>query len=103
MMHFWVHLVEELNICGPVHVCWMYSMKRYLKTLKGYVQNRAGPEASMAEGYAIEEVFGFCTEYMQTYTITSRKVWDDKDDPTMNDEILEGVGRPKILTPKIRD
>jgi len=57
----------------------------------------------MAEGYVIDEAFGFCTDYMQTYTITSRKVCDDKDDPTMNDEILKGVGRLKILTPKIRD
>jgi hypothetical protein len=103
MMHFLVHLVEELDICGSVHVRWMYPMERYLKTLKGYVQNRARPEVSMAEGYVIDEVFGFCTEYMQTYIITSRRVWDDKEDPTMNDEILEGVGRPKIRTPKIRD
>jgi hypothetical protein len=58
----------------------------YLKTLKGYVQNRARDEARMAEGYVIDEAFGFCTDYMQTYTITSRKVCDDKDDPTMNDE-----------------
>jgi hypothetical protein len=103
MTHLLVHLVEELDICGPVHVRWMYPMERYLKTLKGYVRNRARPEASMAEGYAIDEAFGFCTEYMQSYTVTSRRVWDDKEDPTMNDEILEGVGRPRILTPKIRD
>ena len=103
MTHLLVHLVEELDICGPVHVRWMYPMERYLKTLKGYVRNRARPEASMAEGYAIDEALGFCTEYMQSYTVTSRRVWDDKEDPTMNDEILEGVGRPRILTPKIRD
>ena len=103
MTHLLVHLVEELDICGPVHVRWMYPMERYLKTLKGYVRNRTRLEASMGEGYAIDEALGFCTEYMQTYTITSHRVWDDKEDPTMNDEILEGVGRLRILTPKIRD
>ena len=61
MTHLLVHLVEELDICGPVHVRWMYPMERYLKTLKGYVRNRARPEASMAEGYAIDEALGFCT------------------------------------------
>ena len=30
-------------------------------------------------------------------------VWDDKEDPIMNDKILEGVGRPMIPTLKIRD
>ena len=87
MTHLLMDLVEELDICGPVHICWMYLMERYLKTLKGYVQNRDRPEASVAERYAINEGFGFCTEY-----ITSCMVWDDKEDPTMNDEILEGVG-----------
>ena len=45
----------------------------------------------------------FCTEYMTSYFIIRHKIWDDKDDITMNDKILEGVGRPRILTPKIRD
>ena len=78
-------------------------MERYLKTLKGYVQNRARPEASMVEGYVIDEVLGFCTKYTQSYTVTSHKVEDDNEDPTINDEKLEGVGWPRILTPKIRD
>ena len=67
-------------------------MERYLKTLKGYVQNSARPEASMVEGYVIDEVLGFCTKYTQSYTVTSHKVEDDKEDPTINDEKLEGVG-----------
>jgi hypothetical protein len=103
MTHLLVHLIEELDICGPIHVRWMYHMERYLKTLKGYVRNRNRPEASMAEGYAIDDALGFCTEYMTSYSITNRRVWDDKEDPTMNDKILEGVGRPRILIPKIRD
>ena len=50
MTHFLVHLVEELDTCGPIHARWMYPMERYLKTLKDYVRNHARPEASMAEG-----------------------------------------------------
>ncbi len=33
--------------------------------------------------------------------MTGRRIYDDKEDPAINDEILEGVGRPKILTPKL--
>lgn len=61
MTHLFVYLVEELDICGPVHAHWMYSIERHLKILKDYVQNRARPKGSMAEGYAIYEAFGFCT------------------------------------------
>jgi hypothetical protein len=37
MMHLLVHLVDELAICGPIHMRWMYPIEHYLKTLKGYV------------------------------------------------------------------
>jgi len=40
MSHLVIHLVEEVEICGPVHIRWMYPIKRYLKTLKGYVRTR---------------------------------------------------------------
>ena len=38
MSHLPIHLVQQLDICGPVHTRWMYPMERYLKTLKGYVR-----------------------------------------------------------------
>jgi hypothetical protein len=41
MMHLLIHLVEELFICSPVHSRWMYSMERYTKTLKDFVQTYA--------------------------------------------------------------
>lgn len=37
MTHLFVHLVEELDICGPVHAHWKHPMERHLKTLKVYV------------------------------------------------------------------
>ncbi len=65
MTHLVIHLVEELDLCGPIHRRWMYLMEKYMKALKGYVQNMAQPKRSMAIGYAIEEALGFCTEYIQ--------------------------------------
>jgi hypothetical protein len=46
----------------------------------------------MVTGYAIEEALGFCTEYIQKVKSTKRRVWDDKEELTMHDEILEGCG-----------
>jgi hypothetical protein len=43
MTHLVVHLIDELNICGPVHFRWMYPIKHAMKNLKGYVQNMCKP------------------------------------------------------------
>jgi hypothetical protein len=50
----------------------------------------------------VEEALGFLTEYMSTYTPTSRRVWDDQEDPTMTDEILEGKGRLRLLSDELQ-
>jgi hypothetical protein len=102
MSHLVVHLVEEVEICGLVHTRWMYPIERYLKTLKGYVRNRARPEGCMAEGYAVVEALGYCTEYMQSYTVTTRRECDDKENPSMYDEILEGAERAHRLPPDLQ-
>ena len=103
MTHLLIHLVEELEICGPVHTRWMYPMERYMKFLMGFVRNMARPEGSIAEGYALEEVLGFCTSYMQEFKSTSRRVWDDKEEPAMNDEVLEGNGRNRKMSTTFRE
>ncbi len=81
MTHLLIHLVEERELCGLVQIRWMYSIEGYLKTLKGYVGNRAKPEGSMAKVYAIKEVVRFCTKYLVDFTTTRCRVWDDKEDP----------------------
>ncbi|KAI5343770.1 hypothetical protein L3X38_011646 [Prunus dulcis] len=47
MVHLVVHLVREVRLCGPVYFRWMYPFERYMKVLKGYVQNRARPEVGV--------------------------------------------------------
>jgi len=37
MTHSILQVVEELEICGPVHNRWMYPIERAMKTFKGYV------------------------------------------------------------------
>jgi len=64
MMHLLVHLVEDLELCGPCHTQWMYPIEWYFKTLKGFVQNKMRPKGSTTEGYALEEALGFCIEYL---------------------------------------
>jgi hypothetical protein len=42
----------------------MYPVERYLRTLKGYVRNKAHPEGSIAEGYISEECLTFCAHFL---------------------------------------
>jgi hypothetical protein len=102
MSHLPIHLVQQLDICGPVHTRWMYPMERYLKTLKGYVRLRSNPEGSIAQGYIMDEAMGFCTEYMQHCSASERRVWDDKEEPAMNSEVTEGNGRHRLLADELR-
>jgi hypothetical protein len=41
MVHLILHLVDELDMCGPVHTRWMYCVERLNKVSKGYVRNMA--------------------------------------------------------------
>ena len=103
MTHLFVHLMEELFICGPVHTRWMYPMERYMKTLKDYVHLKQNPEGSMAEAYYMEETLGFCSEYMERYGATSRRVWDANEEQSMYDEMVEGKGIRRPMSRTLRD
>jgi hypothetical protein len=102
MSHLMIHLVEELYVCRPVHCRWMYPVEQYRKILKDYVRTYARPEASMVEGYVMSETLGYCTEYMQRFQGTSRRVWDDKKEQFMNDEMVQGSGWARPLSDELR-
>ncbi|KAI5338451.1 hypothetical protein L3X38_017722 [Prunus dulcis] len=64
VVHLVVHLVRDVRLCGPVYFRWMYLFEKYMKVLKGYVQNRTSPEGCIAERYIAEEAAEFCTEHL---------------------------------------
>ncbi|KAI5334525.1 hypothetical protein L3X38_024658 [Prunus dulcis] len=64
MIHLVVHLVKEVRLSGPVYIRWMYPFERYMKVLKGYIQNRTRPEGCIVEQYIAEEAVEFCTEHL---------------------------------------
>ncbi|CAM6039743.1 unnamed protein product [Sphagnum compactum] len=68
---------------------WMYLIERALKTFKAYVQNKARPEASMAEGYIYDETIGFVIEYMQEFKHVRRRIWDAYEEEGVCGEVLE--------------
>ncbi|RVW60633.1 hypothetical protein CK203_048855 [Vitis vinifera] len=64
MLHLTVHLVREVRLSGLVYMRWMYPFERYMKVLKGYVQNHNHPKRCIAECYIAEEALEFCIEYL---------------------------------------
>ncbi len=67
MVHLILHLMDELDMCGPVHTRWMYCVECLNKVLKGYLQNMVQLEASMVIRYLMDETLGLITEYMDQF------------------------------------
>jgi hypothetical protein len=65
MVHLTVHLVDEIKYCGPVFLRNMYPFEWYMGILKCYYRNQCHPEASILQGYTVDEVVEFCIEYMK--------------------------------------
>ena len=101
-MHLLIHIEYELEHCGPVRTIWMYHIERYMKVFKTTVLIRQKLEGSMSEGYSMQEVVGFCTEYMKDSKSVNRRIWDDDEDERVVGEVLEGNGRCFKLSNKER-
>jgi hypothetical protein len=50
----------------------MNPVGRYIRTVKGYVRNKAHPEGSTAEGYILEECLTFCSRFLDVDTKENR-------------------------------
>lgn len=103
MTHLPYHLAKELDLCGPVSARWMYPVERYMKVLKNHVRNMARPEACMAEGYLKDECIGFITEYLHSFEGSHRRVWDEDEEYGDAEEVLQGAGRPYVMSSELRD
>ncbi|CAL9024339.1 unnamed protein product [Prunus brigantina] len=55
--------LDLLNMWVKIDL-WMYPFERYMKVLKGYVQNRTRPEGCIAKQYIAEEAVEFCTKHL---------------------------------------
>jgi hypothetical protein len=61
----------------------MYLVEWYLRTVKGYVRNKAHPEDSIAKGYILEECLTFYSRFLDMDTKDNRV--DRHETVTMNE------------------
>ena len=82
-------------------------LERFLKTLKDFVRLRAKPEASMAEGWIVQEAFVYVSLYLHTIDPTLPRLWREEEDPKKHSHVpIEkglfwswiGIIKPKSIT-----
>ena len=84
--------MDEVEIAGTVHARWMFFLERFMKTLKGFVRQRAQPEGSMAEGWLVQESCVFISEYLSCSQINKLELWSIKDNDQVVSDVLKGNG-----------
>ncbi|KAK1614773.1 hypothetical protein QYE76_020290 [Lolium multiflorum] len=65
-VHLLLHVVEDIKQLGPTFLHNMMPFERQNGVMKGYVRNRARPDASMAKGFLTYECISFCQNYLST-------------------------------------
>jgi hypothetical protein len=84
------HLVLQIEALGPIYLHEMWTYERFMSVLNGYVSTRARPEASMIEGYCIEEAIvsggPFCNSVLKDQIAIGLP-------PSRHDVRLHGSGR----------
>jgi hypothetical protein len=59
-----IHQVEEIEMCGPVHIRSMWMVERHFKSLKALVRQRSCHEGSMVEGYMVYQFMVYISQYI---------------------------------------
>ncbi|GJT55618.1 gag-pol polyprotein [Tanacetum coccineum] len=83
MIYLVIHLPLEALEGGPIRPRWMFPFERFMKKLKGYVQNKAKPEGSIAEGYVAEEALTFSSHYFRDVTTKFNRPDRNVDPPPL--------------------
>ena len=65
MVHLSVHLVRQIEKCGPVYLRYMYPFERAMGVMKRLVKSRSRPEGNIVETYVAEEAIEFVSDYLE--------------------------------------
>ncbi|RYA56895.1 hypothetical protein DD596_25380 [Enterobacter cloacae complex sp. 4DZ3-28B] len=97
-VHLLVHIVDEVEIAGTVHSRWMFFLERFMKTLKGYVRQKARPEGSMAEGWLVSESLVYIGEWLDGFDKARDMLWQTIDDERISGIVMCNLGVEKKMT-----
>ncbi|XP_059075535.1 uncharacterized protein LOC131875398 [Cryptomeria japonica] len=95
--HYLVHLIEEIEQCGPIHIRTMWLVERYMKVLKKFVRQKARLEGSMVEGYMVFQAMVHLSEYLPQLHLEALRLWNYSKPKSFEGEKLEGQGTSKRI------
>ena len=101
-VHLLVHLVDEVQLARTVHARWMFFLERFMKTLKGFVRQKARPEGSMVEGWLVQESCVFISGYLAHKNNSMSHLWSTKDDDRLVDKVPQANGVAKWFDEAMR-
>ena len=67
--HYIVHLLYEIEMCGPIQTREMFPIERYLNVLKRFVKQKDRPEGSMLQGHMLFKSTVYLTELCKELNI----------------------------------
>ena len=102
-MHLLVHVVDEVAVAGIVHSRWMFFLERFMKTLKGFVRQRARLEESMSEGWLIQEPLVYITEYLSSLDLEIPQLWSQESNRRVIGEEPQGQGIQRKMDNNLRE
>ena len=75
----------------------MFFLERFMKTLKGFVRQRARPEGSKAERWMVQESCVFVSEYLSRSQNNILELWSTEDDDRVLGDVPQGNGVVKPI------
>jgi hypothetical protein len=79
MTQLTLHVVNKLDIYGPIHIMWIYSIESTMKTFKMYVCNKVKFKTFMVTRYIYDETIGFVIKYMEEFKHVRFQIWDENE------------------------
>lgn len=93
--HYLIHQVEEIELCGPIHIRSMWMVERHFKSLKALVTQRAHLKGSMVEVYMVYQSMLYISHCLPklSWNMHVDHIWDVNSIKKIEGEHLLGKGR----------
>ena len=86
--HCIVHILHEIEMCGPIQKRTMFPIERYLKVLKKIVKQKDHPKGSMLQGYMLFKSTIYLTELCKELNIEGPQLRDSNQSKKFEGHVL---------------
>ena len=62
--HYLIHQIEDIELCGLVHIRSMRMVERHLNSLKDFIRQIEHPKGSIVQGYMVYQSMVYISQYI---------------------------------------